>query len=121
VHSRIVLLLGGDEGVEERCRRAAAPFPIVRAAYLGTAIEFTLTMRPLAVIVAPDVPTLALNRLREETFRIGIDVIQDCGGDALPSDVDRALAGRLARIAASNQRGGDPPSGLLDDDEDPHG
>jgi hypothetical protein len=64
-----VLLVGGDDAVAESCARAAAPLPVVRARRLAVAADRVRAMRPIVVLVAPDVSVedaRALDRLATE-------------------------------------------------------
>ena len=73
--SRLVLFVGDDASAAERCERAVAPFPLVHTKFLGTAVDFAQTMRPLIVLAAPDVASQQLAELRRACGAEGLEVL----------------------------------------------
>ena len=60
----MVLLVGGDDETAKAVARASTPLPVVRAKHVEHAAERMRAMRPLAVIVASDVPDADADALR---------------------------------------------------------
>jgi len=54
--TRLVLLVGGDDETAKAVARASTPLPVVRAKIAAHATERLRAMRPLAVVIAADVP-----------------------------------------------------------------
>jgi hypothetical protein len=52
----LVLLVGGDDATARSCARNVSPLPILRAKHLTVAADRLRAMRPVAVVVAADVP-----------------------------------------------------------------
>jgi hypothetical protein len=51
----LVLLVGGDDAAARSCARAASPVPVLRAQRLAIATQRLRSMRPIALVLAPDV------------------------------------------------------------------
>jgi hypothetical protein len=84
-----VLLVGGDDAAARSCARAAAPLPVLRATYLRGVPDRLRTMRPIALVLAPDVPdaeALELTRIAIEQAARVLPLDRFVGGGA------RALA-----------------------------
>lgn len=65
----VVLLVGGSDDDAELCARAASPLPVVRTKHIGTATDRVRSLRPVLVVVAPEIPQAdasAVKRVADE-------------------------------------------------------
>jgi hypothetical protein len=81
----VVLLVGGDDAAARDCARQASPIPVLRAKHLSVAADRFRSMRPIALVVAADVPTedaRALERLAAEHATTVITLARGVDGTA---------------------------------------
>ncbi len=60
----LVLFVGGDDGAARSCAKAASPVPVVRSKHLRVAAERVRTMKPVLVVVGPDLTRDEVEELR---------------------------------------------------------
>jgi hypothetical protein len=111
--ARLVLLVGGAAEVRALCERASEGMAaVVRAQFVGTAVEFLRTMRPALVVAAPDVAPRDLGELRRHSAACSIPVIALREGDSM-TILKRALE-RLDKKAVAEDAG---PRSLPDEND----
>jgi hypothetical protein len=89
--SRLVLLVGGDDVTARSCARAASPLPVLRAKRLTAASDRLRSMRPMALVVAPDVPPAEASELERIAGEQAAPVLRLAGEEMDDADALRRV------------------------------
>lgn len=110
--ARLILLVGGGADLVSLCERAAPSLPLVRARFVGTAVEFVRTMRPAIALVAPEMTVDDRNELHAVAAKYGVTILAIRAGES-ESELGAAIRRAVDEGPAAGSVDSETDSGLL--------